>query len=182
MVLIWLYKPHEVEEPIAIDLSGCARCADICHRGEFEGRGFRHVQRRVIRRARNMKIDSDISETPYWIPSLVLVILISIYGAVHAGAWNAHFPTPAEQTLWRVAACSVASGGLILMLCTVVYEDIPDFLVPPRLPPLLLGGCVFVMLSLSRVFLVVEAFVSLRSVPVEAYDSISWVNALPHIG
>lgn len=34
----------------------------------------------------------------------------------------------------------------------------------------------------SRVFLVVEAFISLRSLPLGAYSSPNWVNLLPHIG
>jgi hypothetical protein len=35
---------------------------------------------------------------------------------------------------------------------------------------------------LPRMFLQVEAFVSVRSLPMGAYNTTSWINLLPHIG
>jgi len=34
----------------------------------------------------------------------------------------------------------------------------------------------------GRGFLVIEAFISIRSLPAGAYDTVSWVGFLPHIG
>jgi len=36
--------------------------------------------------------------------------------------------------------------------------------------------------SFARLFLVTEAFISIRSLPVGAYDTVTWVNVLPHVG
>ena len=33
-----------------------------------------------------------------------------------------------------------------------------------------------------RLYLVVEAFISVRSLPVGAYETVNWVEFLPHIG
>lgn len=46
-----------------------------------------------------------------------------------------------------------------------------------------LGIVVFVCgfsLFLARIFIVVEAFVSIRELPVEAYDTPQWSDVFPH--
>jgi hypothetical protein len=36
--------------------------------------------------------------------------------------------------------------------------------------------------GISRIFLVVEAFISVRKLPLGAYSSVNWTGLLPHIG
>jgi len=43
-------------------------------------------------------------------------ILISIYGALHITAWNAHFPTLVECWLWRMTCVGMLCAGGILVL------------------------------------------------------------------
>lgn len=43
-------------------------------------------------------------------------------------------------------------------------------------------AAVLIAYIVARVFLVVEAFISIRSLPSGAYDTVAWVNVLPHIG
>jgi hypothetical protein len=122
-----------------------------------------------------------------------------------------HFPTPTEQTIWRVAACSVAVGDLIIVAALgVLVPTLRDdswwvkfidkwrsssawreclFILAKIVFVVLL--IIFVALSASvlvlataafcgtRVFLVVEAFISIRSLPEGAYET---VNYLPHLG
>ena len=40
---------------------------------------------------------------------------------------------------------------------------------------------VLVVFALARVYLVVEAFISLRSAPVGLYDTPEWTDFLPHL-
>ena len=48
-----------------------------------------------------------------------------------------------------------------------------------------LASIIFALLalaySLSRVYLVVESFISLRHAPIGAYAAVPWVEAVPHI-
>ena len=43
-----------------------------------------------------------------------------------------------------------------------------------------LGGTLVAYLF-SRAFLVVESFISVRSLPAGAYDTVSWIDNWPHI-
>jgi hypothetical protein len=121
------------------------------------------------------------------------------YGAIHATSWNGHFPNAIEQTIWRIASCIVMGGGLfvcfldyLLRHCTQTFlwplgkghhlegrtkcqKLIATFL-------LVVINITAVMCTLSRSFFVVEAFISIRSLPAGAYETVDWTNLLPHVG
>lgn len=42
---------------------------------------------------------------------VVLPLLPALYGSVHFLGWNAHFPTPVERTLWRIATLATTCWG-----------------------------------------------------------------------
>jgi hypothetical protein len=141
--------------------------------------------------------------------SLPLLALLSLfYGGIHASSWNSHFPSFIEQTLWQVAACTVASGGFVMLLwlsavrvfVSAPYEAIVravfehwiistiyiktaktwgDFAV---LIWMLVAKVWIVLWGLARMYLITEAFISIRSLPVGAYNTTNWVDVLPHIG
>ncbi|KAL2071132.1 hypothetical protein VTL71DRAFT_12367 [Oculimacula yallundae] len=54
---------------------------------------------------------------------ILMLILAAGYGALHATAWNAEFPSQTERTLWRVAVCVVASP--IVIFCGAVMVLAP---------------------------------------------------------
>jgi len=66
--------------------------------------------------------------------------------------------------------------GIVVMIAVVIGLGIFAIVAVFALP------AVFASFCLSRVFLVVEAFISIRSLPAGAYDTVSWVGVLPHIG
>lgn len=45
----------------------------------------------------------------------VLALVTACYGGLHAIAWNAYFPTPREQKLWRISSLVIAVPGLLLL-------------------------------------------------------------------
>jgi len=59
--------------------------------------------------------------------------------------------------------------GVLLLICLLV------------LGTLALGGITITYLF-SRLFIVFESFISIRSLPVGAYDTVTWVGYWPHIG
>jgi hypothetical protein len=110
---------------------------------------------------------------------LMLAILGILYGGLHAAAWNSHFPSEIERTLWRICCCMISGGGFGVWL--VVYFSNKET------NPLFFGFylllCVFpVMYVFSRIYIVLESFISVRSLPVGAYDTVEWSTAFPHIG
>ena len=115
-----------------------------------------------------------------------------IYGAIHAAAWNDHFPSDAEKWMWRASLSYVGfCGGLWVVLNYIVSSS-------PALNEfserwmdgektwfynVSLGALVFVCgfsLILTRAFIVVEAFISIRNLPVRAYDTPTWAQVFPH--
>ena len=121
--------------------------------------------------------------------TLVCSLVLMCYGGIHLTAWSFHFPTRTEMWMWRWSG--------LLLLCTVptisiiaamgqIHEffdkrnwDLCDKLlsVVAVLIAISLGaGCIF-----ARAFIVVEAFISLRAVPISVYAVLPWSNYIPHI-
>lgn len=115
------------------------------------------------------------------------------YGGVHIAAWNEHFPTPAERYMWHFSSVYIACSGAFWFFLNVFAFFVPwaktwfrkfkEFKVHwcqvalLGFGALLCGGCYI----FARVFLVVEAFVSLRRVPASVYATPNWTDAVPHL-
>jgi hypothetical protein len=111
--------------------------------------------------------------------SFVLAVILA-FTAPHLIGWNFHFPTRAEQLLWRAA--SVLCAGIPISLVSIAQlvemtrarsrlDDLWEYLVII---------CVISYL-LVRGYLLIEVFVGLRSVPAEVYTAVNWSAYIPHI-
>ena len=129
---------------------------------------------------------------------VAFTLLSTAYGGLHLLAWNFNFPTSTERLLWIGAAISIMVGGLIyLFRCSlwtlsllisrsksegrlakfwkVLFSQLDSFL------SVLFAGLLAYYMA-ARIYLVVEAFVSIRKVPVGVYYVPSWVSLLPNFG
>ena len=118
--------------------------------------------------------------------------LCVIYGGIHALGWEFTFPSPTEQQCWRVACpLLVILGGPVseLMRSSIQLnrnqtrkdpEDGGALEVVKFFAQFLSVICLPFYLG-ARVFLIVEALISLRRVPEGVYESISWAQFIPHI-
>jgi len=123
---------------------------------------------------------------------LILPILSLIYGGIHATSWNSHFPTVAEKIMWRSSVCFVGGAGSLAfvadagfagILCSkYVLEELTLFHMLTATILGFVGWALGMAFIFGRGFLVIEAFISIRSLPAGAYDTLSWVGFLPHIG
>ena len=147
---------------------------------------------KVCSEASNMNIRGNLNQVPAVTGIFLLVLLSVMYGGIHATSWNGHFPSLTEQKLWRVAVCVVAGGGVIIwwgayamnllaILNAATLLEIKG-VEPVRVVLLILYSVIFLIFCSSRLFLVTEAFISIRSLPVGAYSTVNWVTFLPHIG
>ena len=105
------------------------------------------------------------------------------FGAIHLSAWHDHFPSVAEGWLWRASALWIAGSGCLWMVINLLAKTIPwinkfwDDVVALRVNKVISGflvvlcgfcGTAYVV---SRSYLFVEAFISLRALPPSAYST-----------
>ena len=141
--------------------------------------------------------------------SILLFMVILAYCCLHFIAWNFSFPTRFESILWR-AGCIVIVCTTFIFLACETYQDGHRLgrwerwyikLFPKKsgglqridtmekrrreqefipLWEVIIMSPVTIMYTLARTYIVVEVFVSLRSLPCGAFDSVQWSNFIPH--
>ena len=139
--------------------------------------------------------------------ALLLTQLPTVYGAIHLVAWNFEFATNMEGVFWKITALTILGGfnaSVVLAGCRYYFfrllscpclateaEEAKGYAEELRRFGLLchfIDGislatafpCVIIY-ALSRIYLVVESFVSLRHVPIGAYAAVPWIEDIPHI-
>lgn len=119
------------------------------------------------------------------------------YGAAHATAWTFIFPTDIERLLWRIACVNTIAGviSLLAFFSIVVFHHEHGhklllrsfFTWEPGLIPLLyrlvvaVGVLNFPFWIMSRMYIIVETFISLRHVPLGVYQTVEWTDYIPHL-
>lgn len=143
----------------------------------------------------------------------VVGLFIISNGALHMLAWNIHFATTAEQMIWRIS-CALISLGAVIYIPIVAKTDFEDYLLEAvwdlrfsdkkifrrilsrfkedykRVNGRWLRAVfVFSWLMASTyafciLFITVESFISLRSLPMGSYSTPVWVGDKywPHLG
>lgn len=123
---------------------------------------------------------------------IVLWMCNFVYGGLHAAAWNEHFPSDVERWLWRISCVYIGfCGGLWVILnylatllprANTFWESWMDGK-KHWIWSIILGGVVFLCGSTfcaSRVYLVIEAFMSIRSLVPAAYETPRLSQLMPH--
>ena len=127
----------------------------------------------------------DYSKDKTWldISWLLIALLPLVYGGAHAARWNSHFPTKIERNLWRICAiigtCYVPIGYLLAVVQDCVKKEVvaEEMLVVSAGFMILVGMPLFFC---ARLFLTMESFLSLRSLPQGSFQTVSWGNYWPH--
>jgi hypothetical protein len=150
---------------------------------------------RLTQSAPQNRIQGNLKEFSEHKVLLAFALLGLMYGGTHATSWNGHFPTDVER---NVTACVVMGGGIVVY----VLDHALRRWTLTSLWPLGKGShektrtksqkglaiCLVIVIklvvgaiSVSRMFLILEAFISCRSVPSEAYSTVDWAAFVPHI-
>jgi hypothetical protein len=171
---IWWYKPQDVRVLVVVDISGCEKCKSTLIAEDFKSKG-------LVREIPNV-LDEESLEVVIRrfgltkrTSAFLMIALSAVYGGIHAAAWDSHFPSLQERIIWRVAACSVI-GGSVFMWGPMAFEESEVSWLG------VVSLIAIIPFAFGRLYLLVEAFISVRSLPVGAYETANWVNFLPHIG
>ncbi|CAD6578262.1 MAG: hypothetical protein ASARMPRED_008660 [Alectoria sarmentosa] len=115
------------------------------------------------------------------------------YGGVHAAAWNGHFPSSIEMWLWRASSICIAGSGLLWILINMLARTFKGFKtywgkvesLRAHWTSLVGLGSLATLCGLAyllaRIYLVVEAFMSLRKLPAAAFETLQWTQLVPHL-
>lgn len=115
------------------------------------------------------------------------------YGGVHAAAWNGHFPSRIEMWLWRASSICIAGSGLTWILINLLARTFKGFkaywakveTLRAHWTSLVGLGSLATLCGLAyllaRIYLVVEAFISLRKLPAAAFETLEWTQVFPHL-
>lgn len=128
---------------------------------------------------------------------IAALVICMFYGAAHCSAWNFIFPSPTEQLLWRISCIDTIAGviSLLALFSVVVYlhEHEPKSLIKAFFTQepgvmswlyrliITIGVLNIPLFALSRLFIIVETFISLRHVQKGVYKTVDWAEYIPHI-
>jgi hypothetical protein len=146
----------------------------------------------VAKRVQNFPSTDLLREIDGFIIGIMLWFASFVYGGIHAAAWNDHFPTATEMWLWRASAAYIGFAGGLWTVLLLIMLQIPGLSRYYQrwtqgnigwIDGVILGsimvicGTSFIM---ARCYIVIEAFISIRSLDVAAYDTPQWTNVFPH--
>lgn len=115
----------------------------------------------------------------------IAIAVATVFGAIHCLGWFFPFLSVAEMNLWR-AASIVNTGypgalgiGALILFPSFGPDKVHRFSEKwPVLTTLPASGALLYIIA--RAVLLVVAMTSLRSLPVSAYETVHWSDAIPH--
>jgi hypothetical protein len=138
----------------------------------------------VIRRVKNWPRSRTGLLSDSEAPVYTLGVVTALYGALHALCWHSHFPSVAEKMLWRTSSIIIAAGpGTVLSVSYSLWTVGEWFnydLAETHPYVAFFWLCLLVYVS-ARLFILIEAFISIRSLPEGAYQTPNWTAWLPHL-
>ena len=101
-----------------------------------------------------------------------------VFGGIHCAGWFFDFPSSAEAMLWRVSS-AVLTGiaflfPILLLFLAIIFQSNDTGFIAVFTPILL-------VYAMSRLLLIVEAFISLRHLTPGMLALVKWTSFIPHI-
>ena len=101
-----------------------------------------------------------------------------VFGGIHCVGWFFDFPSSDEAMLWRVSSAVLTVVGFlspIMIYFLAILSDIQLYL------GLAISAIITLVYVVSRLLLIVEAFISLRHLTPGMLALVKWTSFLPHI-
>jgi len=141
--------------------------------------------------------------------AIILFVVNVMYCTIHFFGWNFDFPTNIERTLWRASCITISGCALIFWACETYQDGVRlrrwerwyAKLAPGKARVATMSSLekgereklfipvweviimtpVSLIYSLGRTYIVIEIFLSQRSLPIGAFDTVNWTDFIPHV-
>ena len=125
-----------------------------------------------------------------WIAGITAMLVAVIFGVFHCMAWSSQFPAQHHQQLWRACSVIIISVPALIPLSSlfaILYRRWAAYPLSSqmngrmrRLHGVLLTLAV-ALYFFARITLVTQAFFLLKSLPPDAFRTMSWTTFIPHL-
>jgi hypothetical protein len=193
MYAFWLKKPLDVKSAEVLDKSKFGQVE--LHDVHFQQRGAN-----IPGVSTSQILDGDVTAIVIpighdtlpaadYVFFTSLLFLPLIYGGVHLSAWNFEFPTTVEGLLWKISGFVIATLLFVFTILSVSLAVASDVFqwgenvdtVIDYIAEAVLGRVVIYAIAVCRIYIVVEAFISLRAAPIGVYWTPAWIQMIPHV-
>ncbi|PPQ90883.1 hypothetical protein CVT25_007353 [Psilocybe cyanescens] len=130
--------------------------------------------------------------------SAAIACIGAVFGAIHCAGWNFVFPSRTQMLIWRISSAFIFAYPSIIgltMLITIMwakayFRSLDGSVHSGKAERKKLMVIVYVLHNLfkclpiyllARMVLLIEAFIALRDLPMEAFVQVEWMRFLPHI-
>ena len=195
------YQPQNVEYPVFLDIlattlttDGAASATDTTMPATDKTKPNQNSDKSIgpeegaepaspIGRNLGMRSGPPSQYVPGWAAETLPLVLLSLFacgfGALHCLAWNSPFPTSKKRLSWRV--CSATTTALPALLALLIFvlgsrdnsKTMENVLV-------LASRAVTLLYVIGRITITVLAFMSLRALPADAFQTVDWNKYIPH--
>ena len=124
----------------------------------------------------------DLEDVAYF-----LGVVATLFGCIHlVPSFFLHYASPVEMWLWRISAAFITVQPL-LGSGVGIFGGIFTDMIGEYLPYVIVNAVSTLFIAslplyiVSRLALIVLAFLSLRDLPVSAHHTIDWISSIPHL-
>ena len=107
-----------------------------------------------------------------------------VFGGIHCAGWYFDFPSNAEAMLWRVSSAVLTGIAFLLPIFAIFAKFLSQFIDSDNLQEQLafaFFSIILLVYVVSRLLLLVEAFISLRHLTPGMLALVTWTSFIPHI-
>ncbi|KAG2048168.1 hypothetical protein BDR06DRAFT_943337 [Suillus hirtellus] len=133
------------------------------------------------RKLRVPTFDGSIKLKPLdmMIIQLAALSMATVFGGIHCLAWFFTFVTHQEQLLWRICALAITGTPWLLFFAIFTFDSAHKMVLTFITFPILLVS--IPLYIVARAIILVLMFTTLRHLPADAYQAVSWISLVPHL-
>ena len=111
-------------------------------------------------------------------------IVGGVFGGIHCAGWYFDFPSSAEAMLWRVSSAVLTGIAFLFPIFAFFVALLSEFINSDSLQNYFIATVLSITILVyvvSRLILLVEAFISLRHLTPGMLALVTWTSFIPHI-